>query len=52
MISRTIERNIDLLLNVCQDISLAVNTEKTKCMEVGCHQGMMGSNLYEKTKTF
>ena len=31
---RTIERNADVLLNACKDIGLAVNTRKTKCMEV------------------
>ena len=32
---RTIERNLDFLLNVCKYIGLAVNTGKTKYMEVG-----------------
>ena len=31
----TIERNADVLLNACKDIGLAVNTGKTKCMEIG-----------------
>ena len=38
---------------------LAVNTGKTKYMEIGCHLGMIanehiriGSNSYEKVKTF
>ena len=31
----TIERNADVLLSVCKDIGLAVNTGKTKCMEIG-----------------
>jgi hypothetical protein len=38
---------------------LAVNTGKTKYMEVGCHGGLIpnehiriGSNSYEKVKTF
>ena len=30
---RTIERNADVLLNAC----LAVNTGKTKYMEIACH---------------
>ena len=34
---RTIERNADVLLNACKDISLAVNTGKTKYMEIGHH---------------
>ena len=29
-----IERNADVLLNACKDIGLAVNTEKTKYMEI------------------
>ena len=32
---RTIERNADVLLNACKDISLAVSTGKTKYMEIG-----------------
>jgi hypothetical protein len=40
---RTIDRNADLLLNAGKDIGLAENTEKTKYMEVGCHQGMMAN---------
>ena len=55
----TIEINADVLLNVCQDIGLAVNTGKTKYMEIGRHRGMIanahvmiGSNSYEKVKTF
>ena len=41
---RTIERNADVLLNAYKEISLAglaglaVNTEKTKYMEIGCHR--------------
>ena len=42
-----------------KDISLAVNTGKTKYMEIGCHRGMIanehikiGSNSYEKLKSF
>ena len=32
--SLTIERNADMLLNACKDIGLAVNTGKTKYMEI------------------
>ena len=56
---RTIERNADLLLNACKDIGLAVNTGKTKYMEIGCNWGIIanehiriGSNYYKKVKTF
>ena len=55
---RTIERNADVLLKACKDIGLAVNTGKSKYMEIG-HRGMIanvhikiGSNSYEKVKTF
>ena len=37
----TIERNADVLLNACKDIGLAVNTEKTKYMEIVRHQGII-----------
>ena len=54
-----IERNADALLNACKDIGLAVNTGKTKYMEIGHHRGMIanahiriGSNSHEKVKTF
>ena len=40
---RTIERNADVLLNACKDIGLAVNTGKTKFMEIGRHRGMIAS---------
>ena len=47
-----------MLLNVCKDIRLAVNTGKTKYMERGRHRGMIananikiGSNSYAKVKT-
>ena len=36
---RTIERNTDVLLIVCKDIGLTVNTGKAKYMEVGHHHG-------------
>ena len=47
-----------MLLNACKDIGLALNTGKTKYMEIGRHRGiiandvMTGSNSYEKVKTF
>ena len=48
-----------MLLSDSKDIGLAVNTGKTKYMEIGRHQGMienvhikLGSNSYEKVKTF
>ena len=31
---RTTERNADVLLNACKDIGLAVNTGKTKYIEI------------------
>ena len=56
---RTVERNADVLLNAYKDIGLAVNTGKTKYMEIGLHRGItanahvkIGSNSYEKIKTF
>ena len=57
--TRTIERNADVLLHACKDIGLAVNTGKTKYMEIGGHRGIIanahikiGINSYEKVKTF
>ena len=48
-----------MYLNVHNDVGLAVNTGKSKYMEVGRHRGRManehittGSNSYEKLKTF
>ena len=49
-----------MLLNSCKDVGSAVNTGKTKHMEIGRHRGMIanehhikiGSNSYEKVKTF
>jgi len=32
-----------MLLNACKDISLAVNTGKTKYMEIGCHRGTIAN---------
>ena len=56
---RTIEKNENVLLNACKDTGLAVNSRKTKYMEIGRHRGMManeqiklGNNSYEKVKTF
>ena len=50
---------MQVLLNTCKDIGLAVNTGKTKYMEIGSHRSMIanehieiGSNSYEKVKTF
>ena len=50
---------MQLLLNACKDICLAVNTGKTKYMEIGRHRGVIanahitiGSNSYEKVETF
>ena len=34
---RTIERNAEVLLNAFKDIGLAVNTEKSKFIEIGCN---------------
>ena len=48
-----------MLLNTCKEIGLAVNTDKTKYMEIERHRGMIAnvhinldSNSYEKVKTF
>ena len=38
---RTIERNVDVLLNPFKIISLAVNSGKSKDMEVGFHRDMI-----------
>ena len=32
--------NAEVLLNACKDIGLAVNTGKTKYMEIGRYRGM------------
>jgi Reverse transcriptase (RNA-dependent DNA polymerase). len=40
---RTIERNADELLNACKHIGLAVNTGKTKYMEIVQHRGMIAN---------
>ena len=48
------------VLNVCEDIGIAVNTRKTKYIEIGRHRDMIAnehirlgsSNYYEKVKTF
>ena len=56
---RTIEKNRDVLLNACKGIGLAVNTGKTKYMEIGRHRGMIANkhiristNYHEKVKSF
>jgi hypothetical protein len=48
-----------VLLNACKDIGLAVNTEKTKYMEIGRHRVMIANehikkciNSCEEVKTF
>ena len=48
-----------MLLNACNDIGLAVNTGKTKYMEIARHRNMIAndhirirSNSYEKVKMF
>ena len=45
-------------LNACKDIGFAVNTGKTKNLEIGRHRGVIanahikiGSNSYEKVET-
>ena len=38
---RTIQRNVEVLLNACSDIGLAVNTKKTKYVEIGRHRRMI-----------
>ena len=43
---RTIERNTDVLLNACKDIGLAVNTGKTKYMEIRCHRGRILRQIF------
>ena len=55
----SIERNADVLFNACKDIGLAVNTRKTKYMEIGNHQGKIpnepiriGNTSYENVKIF
>ena len=48
-----------MLLNVCKDTGLAVNTGKSNYIEIERHRSMIanehiniGSNSYEKVKTF
>ena len=48
-----------MFLSACKDIGLAVNTGKTKYMEIGRHRDVIanayiniGSNSYEKVETF
>ena len=40
---RRIERNTDVLLSACKVIGLAVNTGKTKYMEIGRNPGMIAN---------
>ena len=40
---RTIEINADVLLNVCKNIGLAVNSRKTKYTEIGIHRCMIAN---------
>ena len=54
-----ISEQSDVLLNFYKDISLAVNTRRTKYMEIGRHRRIIanehikiGSNSYETVKTF
>ena len=54
---KTIKRNADVLINAFKDVSLAVNTGKTKYMEIGRHRVMItiehnkiGGKSYEKVK--
>ena len=49
----------NVLINIISISNLAVNTGKTKYMEIGRHRGMLanahikiGSNSYEKVKAF
>ena len=55
----TIERNANELLNHCNDIGLAVNTGKTKYLEIVSLRGIIanahikiGKNSYEKVLSF
>ena len=48
-----------MLLNACRDIGLAVNTGKTRNMEMGRHRGTManqhitlGTILYKQVKVY
>ena len=54
-----VERYVHVLLNARKDIGLAVNTGKTKYMEIEGHRGMIANghitienNSHEKVKTF
>ena len=37
------ERKTEVLLDVCKDIGLAVNTGKNKYMEIGHHRGVIAN---------
>ena len=54
---RTIKRNAVVLLNSGKNICLAINTGKTKYMEIGRHRGKIANehirtDYYGKVKTF
>ena len=56
---KTVERNVCLLLNSCNDTGLAAKIGKTKYIDIGRHRGIManehitvGSNSCKKVKTF
>jgi len=38
-----------VLLNTCKDTGLAVNTGKTKYMEIGAHRGIIANKHIEHT---
>ena len=38
-----IKRNAEVLLNACKDIRIAVNSGKTKYMEIGRYRGMVAN---------
>ena len=40
---RTIERHAEVLLNAYKDIGLALNTGKTKYMEIGRNRGVIAN---------
>ena len=37
--------NLHVSLDTCEDIGLAVSTDKTKCMEVGHYRGMIAISI-------
>ena len=36
-------KEMQILLNACKDIAIAVNTGKTKYMKIGRHRGMIAN---------